>query len=243
MSAGDVVLPYGLSQSTVEALRQELLIRALILGMRTAMPVKVMAVHPGEGSPPGIGTVDVQPLVQGVDGSGTLWSLVPSGGAVYGVPFVRLQAGGNAMVIDPAVNDIGLAVACDRDISSALAAAGAAAANDTLGSYTGSGPGSQRVHDISDLVYVASVVSAAEITQYFLMNSSGITLFSPGTITIQGAQINLEGPVNANGATISSSGEIEDAAGVVLGTHEHSAGTYVAPDGGGPVTGDSGEPT
>lgn len=55
--------------------------------------------------------------------------------------------------------------------------------------------------------------------------------------------ISASGGVNINGATISAAGEITDANGFALGTHEHAAGTYTAPSGGGLVTGKSGEPT
>ena len=178
---------YTPAQITSEALRTELLIRTLLMDMRTAVPVQVMAVHPGTGTPPTIGTVDVQPLVQVEDGSGKLWSM----GQTYGAPFIRIQSGSSALVIDPSVNDIGLAVVCDRDISSVLASGGQI-----------SGPGSARTNSISDLVYVASIISAAAITQYLLMNSSGITLLSPNTVTIQGAQINLVGPVSQTNGTV-----------------------------------------
>lgn len=168
------------SQIASEALRNQLLILSLIKDVRTAIPVKVLAVHPGEGNPPAIGTVDVQPLVQTVDGTGKLWSMAE----VYGASFCRIQSGASAIVVDPSVDDIGLAVVCDRDISSVIASAGLA------------GPGSARTHDISDLVYVLSLLSAKDITQYLLMNADGITLLSPNTITIQGQQINLVGPVS-----------------------------------------------
>jgi hypothetical protein len=196
---------FGASELSVEALRTQALILSLIKDIRTAIPVKVVAVHPGAGTPPAIGTVAVQPLVQAVDGAGKLWSL----GVTYGASFCRIQAGATAIVVDPAVGDIGLAIACDRDISSVIAAAGLA------------GPGSARTHDVSDLVYLYSIVSAVAITQYILANAAGITLLSPNTITIQGAQINMTGPINANGAVISNAGEITDAAGKVLGTHIH----------------------
>jgi hypothetical protein len=212
------------AQAASEALRNQLLILSMLQDVRTAIPVQVVAVHPGTGNPPSIGTVDVQPLVQTVDGSEKLWNL----GVTHSAQFCRIQSGGNAIVMDPTKGDIGLAVVCDRDISSVIAAAGLA------------GPGSNRTHDISDLVYVLSLLSAAEITQYLLINSDGITLLSPNTVTIQEAQINLVGPVNANGATISNEGEVTDANGVVLGTHDHEPGTYVAGDT--PVTGISGEP-
>ena len=180
------------AQIASEALRQELLILSILKDARTAIPVKVLAVHPGEGNPPAIGTVDVQPLVQTVDGTGKLWSLAE----VFGVPFCRIQSGANAIVVDPSVGDIGLAVTCDRDISSVIAAAGLA------------GPGSARTHDISDLVYVLSLLSAADITQYLLMNSSGITLLSPNTITIQGQQINLVGPVNQTSGDVTLASKV-----------------------------------
>lgn len=195
------------AQIAVEALRTQALILSLIRDIRTAIPVKVMAVHPGEGTPPAIGTVDVQPLVQAVDGAGKLWKL----GKTYGAQFSRIQAGNTAIVVDPNVGDIGLAVACDRDISSVIAAAGIA------------GPGSARIHDISDLVYLYSILSVKAITQYILANAQGLTLLTPNTLTLQGGQINMVGPINANGAIISSAGEITDALGVVLGTHIHSA--------------------
>lgn len=219
-----VIPNFDPSQIVVEALRTELLIRTLIKDVRTAIPVKVVAVHPGTGTPSSIGTVDVQPLVQTVDGSGKLWSL----GVTYGASFCRAQAGNTAFILDPAKNDIGLAVVCDRDISSVIASGGLA------------GPASGRTHDISDLVYVLSIKSAVPVTQYILANADGITMLSPGTVKIQGAQINLVGPINANGAVISNAGEVTDAAGKVLGTHEHEPGTYT--NSGGAVTGVSGTP-
>jgi hypothetical protein len=222
--SNDVTQNFSAAELFTEALRTKLLVLSLIKDIRTAITVEVKAVHPGTGNPPSIGTVDVQPLVQTVDGSGKLWNL----GVTYGVPFCRPQSGGNAIVMDPAVGDIGLAVACDRDISSVLAAAGLA------------GPGSGRTHDISDLVYVFSLLSAQEVTQYILVNANGISIVSPGTIALQGAQINLTGPINANGATISDAGEITNAAGIVVGTHQHEGGTMEAD--GYPVTGTSTAP-
>lgn len=186
----DITPSYGPAQISAEALRTELLIRTLLMEARTAIPVKVVAVHPGTGSPPSIGTVDVQPLVQTVDGNGKLWSLETT----HDAPFIRLQSGSSAVVIDPSVNDIGLAIVCDRDISSVIASGGELSA-----------PGSAATHDISDLIYVASIISASAVSQYLLMNSSGITLLSPQIITIQGAQINLHGPVSQSNGDVTMS--------------------------------------
>lgn len=149
-----------------EAQRSHLLVKALIQDLRTAIPVEVVAVHLGAGSPPAVGTVDVQPLVQTVDGSGKLWSL----GVTYGATFSRVQAGGNALIMDPTVGDIGLAGVCDRDISSVIASGGLA------------GPGSARTHDVSDLVYLFSIRSVAALAQYIWF-AAGINIQSPAVST------------------------------------------------------------
>jgi hypothetical protein len=218
---------FSAAQLATEALQHQFLMLSLIKDIRTAIPVEVVAVHPGSGTTLSIGTVDVQPLIQAVSGRGKnrrLWALEQT----YGAKFCRVQAGNTALVIDPDVGDIGLAIVCDRDISSVVAAAGLA------------GPGSSRTHDISDLVYMFTMISAQDVTQYILANGDGIKILSPNTVTIQGAQINLVGPINANGATIDEDGEITDALGVVVGTHDHEPGTYEVD--GDAVTGLSGPP-
>lgn len=199
---------------------------SMMARVRTAHPVKVIAVHGGGLGP--IGTVDVQPLVSQVNGIG---QGVPHG-IVYGRPYLRYQGGTSAVILDPGIGDTGLLQCCDRDISNVVATLSAAL------------PGSFRRFNFADGIYVGCCMSLLMPTQYveFLPLAAGIKVISPGTVTIEGAQINLTGPINANGATISSAGEVTDAAGKVLGTHDHSAGTYVAPSGGGAVTGISGAP-
>jgi hypothetical protein len=178
---------FGPSNISVESLRMRALIESLIKDARTAMPVKVMAVHPGAGSPPTIGTVDVQPLVQTVDGSGKLWPL----GVTYGASFSRSQAGANAIVMDPGVGDIGIATVCDRDISSVVASGGLA------------GPGSARTHDISDLVYQFSIFTAAELQQYIWF-AAGINIKSPAVST----SANLSAGTGATGTFTDLTGQV-----------------------------------
>lgn len=205
----------------------EFFVNAILSRARTAHPVSVQAVHGGGLGP--IGTVDVLPLVNQMNGIGQ----GQAHGTVFARPYIRWQGGSSAVILDPSINDVGLLVCCDRDISNVVANLAAAL------------PASLRRFNFADGIYVGCSLSKTTPTQYvqFLPNAGGIKIISPQTVTIQGSQINLTGPVNANGATISSGGEITDAAGVALGIHEHSAGTYVAPSGGGPVTGDSGAPT
>lgn len=204
----------------------EFFVNAILSHVRTAHPVSVQAVHGGGLGP--IGTVDVLPLVNQTNGIGQ----GQAHGAIYGRPYIRWQGGNSAVILDPSEKDVGLLVCCDRDISNVVANLAAAL------------PASLRRFNFADGIYVGCSLSKTAPTQYvqFLPNAGGIKIVSPETVTIQGSQINITGPVNANGATISNAGEITDAAGKVLGTHEHGPGTYVAPSGGGAVTGDSGAP-
>jgi hypothetical protein len=178
---------FSAAQIATEALRRELLILSLLKDVRTAIPVQVKAVHPGAGSPPTIGTVDVQPLIQTVDGTGKLWPI----NKVFGASFCRAQAGGNALVMDPAVDDIGLAVVWDRDVSSVLASLGLA------------GPGSARTHDISDLVYVLSVKSMSALAQYIWFGG-GINIQSPA-VTTSG---NLSAGTGATTTAVDMNGQV-----------------------------------
>jgi hypothetical protein len=191
----------------------EFFVNAILSHVRTAHPVQVIAVTGGGLGP--IGTVDVQPLVSQVNGIGQ----GEPHGVIYGRPYIRWQGGASAVILDPVAGDTGLLVCCDRDISNVVATLAAAL------------PGSLRRFNFADGIYIGCSVSKTTPTQYvqFLPEGSGINIKSPGSI-------------NLNGATISASGEITDAAGKVLGTHDHLPGTYVAPSGGGPVTGNSGAP-
>lgn len=187
---------------------------AILSHVRTAHPVEVVAVHGGGLGP--IGTVDVQPLVSQVNGAGH----GQAHGVIYGRPYIRWQGGSSAVILDPNAEDVGLLVCCDRDISNVVATLAAAL------------PASLRRFNFADGIYLGCALSGAAPTQYvqFVTEGGGINIKSPGT-------------VNINGATISPSGEITDGAGVILGTHDHLPGTYTAPSGGGPVTGNSGAPT
>jgi phage baseplate assembly protein gpV len=161
------------SDSATEVARINYLLTAALSGLRTSMPVKVLSVtNEGDVSP--IGYVDVQPLVSAVDGSGTPWEH----GTIYNVPYMRLQAGSNGIIMDPAVGDIGIASVCDRDISTVK--------------NTGeiSAPGSNRKNDMSDMIYLMSVIGAAP-TQYVQFNGNGITVHSPTKVIIDAPEVDV----------------------------------------------------
>lgn len=175
-------------------------IKSALSGLRTAMPVKVVAVtNSGELSK--IGFVDVQPLVSAVDGSGNVWPH----GIIHNVPYMRVQGGSNAIIIDPEIGDIGIATVCDRDISTVK--------------NTGdvSAPGSNRKNDMSDIVYLMTIIGAAPV-QYAQFNSEGIKISSPTKITIVAPTIILSGAVS--GISASFSGDVLGA-GTSLHSHRH----------------------
>lgn len=152
----------------------QLIINTALSGLRTSIPVKVLSVSNSGGLSP-VGTVSVQPLVSSIDSSGIPWAH----GTIYNVPYMRIQGGSNGIILDPAVGDIGIATVCDRDIS----------AVKNTGKV--SAPASNRKNDMSDMVYLMTIIGAAP-TQYVQFNSSGITILSPTkvTITAPNAQIN-----------------------------------------------------
>src|SRR6185312_12284337 len=91
--------------------------RAAMASVRTTIPVQVIAIHGGGLAP--VGRVDVQPLIQQTDSAGNVMALP----VLYGLPYLRWQGGASAVILDPAVNDIGLVCFADRDVSAVIASA------------------------------------------------------------------------------------------------------------------------
>lgn len=147
--------------------RIQFVVNAALAGLRTSMPVEVMSVTNNGGVSP-IGTVSVRPLVSGADGMGNSWPH----GTIYNVPYMRIQGGSNAVIIDPQEGDIGIASVSDRDISTVKSANAVSA------------PGSNRKHDMSDMVYLMTIIGAAP-TQYVQFNTTGISIVSPNAVKIQ----------------------------------------------------------
>lgn len=135
--------------------------------------VRVVAVNSPGGVAPA-GTVDVQPLVNMING---LNQQTPHG-LLYGLPYARIQGGARAIIIDPVVGDMGVALFCDRDISSVKA------------NQAQSNPGSRRRFDMADGLYLGGYLNAAP-TSYVMMNDDGITIVDPTQITLQAPTITM----------------------------------------------------
>lgn len=97
-------------------------------------------------------TVDVQPMVNMVDGDMN----ATEHGTIFGIPYVNWQFGKNAIVADPVVDDKGLMVVSDRDISSVKA-------SKKIGP-----PGSPRKFSMSDGLYLGAVRGMSDDPEQFI---------------------------------------------------------------------------
>jgi len=167
--------------------------------MGTNTIVKVKAVHPGTGI---VGTVDVQPMVHQQNGAG---EPTPHG-TIYGIPYLRVQGGTSAIIIDPVAGDIGYIVVSGRDISNVVA------------TQKPSPPGSFRMHDMADAVYVGGFLNAAP-QQYVQFTDQGISIVTPNKLTIQASEVDITGPVKVSGA-ITATGDVQGN-GISLDQHIH----------------------
>lgn len=128
------------SSSSSEFNLWQFMISSAMTKVRTAQAVKVVACT-NDGSLTVAGTVDVQPLVNQIDGYG---QPTPHG-TIYKRPYLRWQGGTNAIIMDPVAGDIGLLICCDRDTSTVL---------NTLAQAN---PGSQRKFDFADGFYIQAI--------------------------------------------------------------------------------------
>ena len=207
------------SQSNVGAYNEFAFVFAQMLGKRCFCAVVQVVACSNSGAVAAAGTVDVQPLVNQVDGVG---NAVPHH-VIHGLPYQRMIGGTSAVIIDPAVGDIGYCVFADRDISSVKA------------TQKQANPGSRRRNNWSDGIYIGGILNGIP-TQYVEFNASGITVHSPTKVTVSAPDIELTATtvVNLNAPTIGLNGAVTQTAGTsgsgvaligpVTGTNNVTAG-------------------
>lgn len=184
------------------------MMRQYMASVRISTIVKVLAVTNDGGVSP-VGTVDVQPLVQQTDGAGNVVALQP----IYGVPYMRVQGGTNAVILDPQVGDLGIALFGDRDLSTVVS-------TKAMGP-----PGSARRNSLADALYIGGLLNGTPV-QFVQFEASGITVKSPTKVTIEAPDIQLQGAVHVTGAqtndsTIVAQGDVTGS-GTSLHTHKHT---------------------
>lgn len=164
----DTTQYYGQTDPTTaqgEWNRLRFVIQQQLMGLNTAMPVRVLSVQAAGVAP--VGFVSIQILADQVTGD----DRTVAHGEIPNVPYMRLQGGANAVIIDPQEGDIGLACFCSRDISAVKNARMQAP------------PGSRRAYDCSDAMYVGGFLNQAP-TQYVHFVEGGILVHSAGSVRL-----------------------------------------------------------
>lgn len=172
------------------------LVQQMLARISNAALVKVVKCTNSGGVAP-VGFVDIQPMVHQIDGN---WNAVPHG-VIYQCPYLRLQGGANAVILDPQPGDIGIAVFADRDISSAVA------------SRKPSPPGSRRMFDMADALYLGGVLNGTP-SQFVEFAAGGVTITSPTAVTVNAPAVT----VNATSAVVKAASIALQNAGAALQT-------------------------
>jgi hypothetical protein len=170
--------------------------------LNTATLVRILSVTNDGGLSP-VGFVDVQPLVNQLDGAG---NAVPHA-VLHQLPYFRLQGGTNAVILDPKVGDIGMAAFGSRDLSSVKA------------SRQQANPGSWRTHDMADGLYFGGMLNGVPV-QYVQFTAGGINVVSPSKVTIQAPDIELNAATQCalNSPQIVLNGTVQQGSGSFGGT-------------------------
>ena len=201
----------------------EFFIRSLISQVvSTSLPVVVTAVE-RTGEEAGAGYVTVKPLLQPRNNSGDGLEVT----TIPKLPYFRLQHGKAAIICDPKVGDIGLAVVAKQDIS------------NINGSTTPKVPATYRKFDPSDSFYIGGFWGKAPEVFIHLEDEGTIKIKAPTKIsmeapecevnastsfTVNSSQINLNGPISgggSGGADATFTGDV-NAKGISLTSHTHT---------------------
>lgn len=193
---------YRASQSVGGAAEFEAIVRSLMGKNHTLMLGEVMAVEQGVSSTAAVGYLSVRPMVFMVDGSNNNYDRA----TINNVPFFRLQAGGNAVILNPKVGDIGLMAYCERDISMVKR------------NKKQSPPNSRRQFNINDAVYFGGFLNGIP-TQYIHFMQDKIVIKATTEIVLDAPQVTATGKFTASGIIESLSDVVTKL--ISLFSHKH----------------------
>ena len=160
----------------------EFLIKTLTRDMSTAIPVIITAVQAGDTN--AAGYVDARPLVAQIDA----WGKALPMAVIHHLPYFRLQSGRAAVVLDPVVGDIGLAVFAQSDCS-----------NLKQGATQTVQPNSWRKFDQADGFYVGGFLNKSVDTFVRLAQDGSVTIKAPGNVTIDAPTVTYSGDIICGG--------------------------------------------
>ena len=169
-------------QSVGGAAQDKFIIQQLISNVHTMIPVEVVSVSVPTGTLAPIGRCSVKILIQQIDGNNNVYS----GGTVINVPYLRVQGGKNAVVLDPVAGDVGLCGFCERDISM-VKRTGAEAA-----------PNTRRQYSLNDAVYMFTMMSGTP-EQYIHFKQDEIHIKANSKIILDAPTVEATGQILAQG--------------------------------------------
>lgn len=169
-------------QSVGGAAQDKFIIQQLISNVHTMIPVEVVSVSVPIGTLAPIGRCSVRPLVQQVDGNNNVYGR----GQIINVPYLRVQGGKNAVVLDPVVGDVGLCGFCERDISM-VKRTGAEAA-----------PNTRRQYSLNDAVYMFTMMSGTP-EQFVHFKQDEIHIKASSKIILDAPMVEATGQIQAQG--------------------------------------------
>ena len=206
---------YRASQSVGGAAEFEAIVRSLMGKNHTLMLGEVMAITQEASSTAAVGYLSVRPMVFMVDGSNNNYDRA----TINNVPFFRLQAGGNAVILNPKVGDIGLIAYCERDISMVKRNKKQAA------------PNSRRQFNINDAVYLGGMLNGVP-SQYIHFTDNKIIVKAATEIVLDAPQVTATGKFTASGIIESLSDVVAKA--ISLFSHKHGGVQSGGSDAGNP---------
>jgi hypothetical protein len=171
------------SDSATEFAALQFIIASYVAQLATATLVRVISCTNTGGLSPW-GTVDVQPVIAQLAGDNT----AVQHQRLFRLPYVRIQGGVNAVIIDPQEGDLGVAIFASRDITALKKQE--AVDQVASGAIRGVPPSSDRQYSMADGLYLGGVLNGTP-EQFVQFNSSGITIESPTKITLRAPSIEI----------------------------------------------------
>lgn len=159
-------------------------IMQILSRFRTVSLVQVQSCSNSGGLAPW-GVVSAIPITSMVNGKGQ----PQAHGPIYNLPYIRLQGGTSAVILDPAENDYGLALICDRDISNAK--------NTPILTGSNVPPATARIANLADGVYLGGCLNGIPL-RYIQFDALGninmtalgaINIVAPGGLTVNGVPV------------------------------------------------------
>jgi hypothetical protein len=132
------------------------------------------------------GYVDVLPLVTQVSGNDE--AIAPT--TLYKLPYMRYHAGVAAVILDPVVGDIGLAVFAGKDCS-----------NVKVGTSEPVPPASFRDNSMANGFYIGGFLNQAPSVFVELTQGGAVNITAPGGVNING-NVTVSGDVVASGKSL-----------------------------------------